>query len=75
MKCIDSSDKKVGEILNGGKQEDTKNKLVVFIENVEEFMDLEGRKMGPFEKGQIANIPREIAKILIDDGKAEVVEK
>ena len=75
MKCIDFSDKKVEEILNGGKQEKTKNELVVFIEDVEEFMDLDGGKMGPFEKGQVANIPREIAKILIDDNKAEVIEK
>ena len=75
MKCIDSSDKKVREILNGGKQEETKNELVVFVENVEEFMDLDGGKMGPFEKGQVANLSREIAKILIDDKKAQIVEK
>jgi len=29
--------------------------------------------MGPFEKGQIVNIPKNIAKILIDDNKVEVV--
>ncbi|MCK5624502.1 DNA replication complex GINS family protein [Candidatus Pacearchaeota archaeon] len=75
MKCIDFSDKRVGEILSGGKQEVTKNELVVFIDNVEEFMDLEGGKMGPFEKGQVANIPKEISKILISDNKAEIVEK
>jgi len=75
MKCIGSSDKRVGEILSGGKQKDTKNELVVFVDNVEEFMDLEGGKMGPFEKGQIANIPKEIVKILIDDNKVEIIEK
>ena len=75
MKCIDSSDKRVSGVLNGRKTEDPRNELVVFIENVEEFMDLEGGKMGPFEKGQIANIPKEIAKILIDDNKADIIEK
>jgi len=75
MKNIDLSDKKVSEILNGGKAQEMKNELVVFVEPVEEFMDLDGGKMGPFEKGQIANIPKEIAKILIDDNKAEVIEK
>ena len=75
MKNIDFSDKRVSEVLNGRKTEDSKNELVVFVENVEEFMDLEGGKMGPFEKGQIANIPKEIAKILIDDNKAEIIEK
>lgn len=74
MKCIDSTDKKLQEILNGKKQEEGKNSLIVFKKNVEEFMDMEGGKLGPFEKGQIANLPKEIAKILIEDGKAGIME-
>ena len=31
--------------------------------------------MGPFEKGQIANISKEIAKILIEDSKVDVFTK
>jgi DNA replication initiation complex subunit (GINS family) len=73
MKCIDISDKKINEILNGKKTEVSKNELVVFRDHVDEFLDLNGEKMGPFEKGQIANIPKEISKILVDDKKAEVV--
>ena len=74
MKCIDASKKSLSETLNGKIEESPKNELVVFNEDVEEFMDLDGNKMGGFEKGQIANISKEIANILIDDGKAEVVE-
>jgi hypothetical protein len=29
--------------------------------------------MGPFDEGQIANIPKEIAKILLEDGKVQYV--
>jgi len=75
MKCIDSTDKKIQEILNGKKPTQDKNELIVFRTDVEEFMDMEGAKLGPFEKGQMANISKNIAKILIDDGKADVVEK
>jgi DNA replication initiation complex subunit (GINS family) len=71
MKAIDISEKKLGDLLNGEKDE-KKNELIVFKENVEEFMGLNGEKMGPFEKGQIANLPREIVKILVDSGKAEI---
>ena len=74
MKCIDSSDRSLNEIFNGKIEEAHKNELVVFKEFVEEFVNLDGERMGSFEKGQIANIPKEIAKILIDGGKAEVVE-
>jgi len=31
--------------------------------------------MGPFEKGQIANLPKEVVKILVDGKKVEIVEK
>jgi len=72
MKSIDLSDKRLNDILNGNKEEQ-KNELVVFKEYVEEFVGLNGEKMGAYEKGQIANIPKEIAKILIDSGKAEIV--
>jgi len=74
MKCIDSSNKNLSEALNGKTEESQKNELVVFNEAVEEFVDLNGNQMGGFEKGQIANIPKEIAKILIEDGKAEIIE-
>lgn len=74
MKCMGASDKKLSELLNGEKGEIQQNDLIVFKENVEEFVGLEGEKMGPYEKGQIVNLSKDIAKILIEDGKAELVE-
>ena len=73
MKCIDISDKRLSSTLTGKKEEETKNELICFIEGVEEFVGLDGNNVGPFEKGQIANLPKEITKILIADGKAEIV--
>jgi DNA replication initiation complex subunit (GINS family) len=73
MKCISASDKSLDGELNGKKEEIQYNELVIFKEAVEEFVGMEGEKMGPFEKGQIANIPKAIAKILIEGEKAETV--
>ena len=75
MKCIDIADSKIHETLNGKKHQEDKNSLIIFTTKVEEFMDMEGEKLGPFEKGQMANISRDIARILIEDKKAELVEK
>lgn len=75
MKCIDFTDNNIKAILNGKKQEEDKNDLIIFTTRVEEFMDSEGEKLGPFEKGQMANIPKAIAKILVEDKKAELVQK
>ncbi|MFH1365612.1 MAG: hypothetical protein ABIH28_03450 [archaeon] len=73
MKCISVSNKLIEGELNGKKEEVQQNELVVFKERIEEFVDMDGEKMGPFEKGQIANIPKEIAKILIEGEKVEMV--
>jgi len=75
MKCIDISDKELNEILNGASGKVEKNQMILFLQGVEEFMGLDGNMLGPFERGQIANLPKEIAKILIDDKKVEILEK
>ena len=75
MKCVDKSDKKLNEQLKGKSQETLKNGLILFSKDVEELVDLEGKKIGPFEKGQMANLSKQIANILVEDGKAEFVEE
>jgi DNA replication initiation complex subunit (GINS family) len=75
MKCIETSDKRLGETLEGKKEEGSRNELIIFKTDVEEFVGLDGEKIGPFEKGQVANISVEIAKILIEDGKVEIIER
>ena len=74
QKQIDLSDKKLNELLSGG-EDDTlhRNNLILFLKDVEEFVGLDGEGIGPFESGQMANIPKEIAKILVEDKKAEYV--
>lgn len=74
MKCIDQADKKMNQNLNGKETLEQKNTLIIFKEDISELMGLDGKPIGPYEKGQIANIQKEIAQILIDDGKAEVSE-
>lgn len=75
MKNIDRSDKKIQEQLRGKREESSKNVLLIFRKPVEELVDMEGKKLGPFEKGQMANVSKKIAQILVDDGKAEMAEK
>ena len=50
------------------------NSLVCFLEEVSEFVNLKGEKMGPFEVGQIANIPKTVVNILIEDKKVELID-
>lgn len=74
MKSIDISDRKLSEALNGKKEVEEANELVSLRENIDEFVGFDGSKIGPFVKGQIANLPKAITKILVEDGKAEVMD-
>jgi DNA replication initiation complex subunit (GINS family) len=78
MKSLEKSDKKISELLKGmdsEKEEGQKNKMIVFVEDTEEFLDMEGNKTGPFKKGDIINISEQVANILISDKKAEAIEE
>jgi DNA replication initiation complex subunit (GINS family) len=77
MKAINEGNKIMEKLLNGSDEnnvENQKNKLIIFKSDAEEFLDLEGNKLGPFKKGDIVNIPQEIANILIVDNKADPVD-
>ena len=73
IKSMEESDNKLTETMNGKIQEKG-HVLVTFKQDVEEFLGLDGGMLGPFEKGEMANLPEEIVKILVDAGKAEIVE-
>ena len=75
MHALDEGDKNVGKALRGQKEDLKKNKLIIFVKDTDEFLDLEGNKLGPFKKGEVVNVPQEIANILIIDRKADPVDE
>ena len=76
MKCTEGSDKKLSGLINSGEGEvEQKNDLVLFLGDVGEFLGLNGEMMGPFDKGQVANLPKEVVKILAEGKKVEIIEK
>lgn len=76
MKCVEVSDKTMNSLLNGAtEKEDKKNELVIFLDSVPEFMGLDSNPIGPFEAGQIANLPSDVVSILISDKKCEKVSE
>jgi DNA replication initiation complex subunit (GINS family) len=76
MKIFEASDKDIAKILNGKEiKKEEENKMVLFRQNVEQFMDHEGSVIGPFKSGDLANLNAEIAKILVQGEKASFVEE
>lgn len=75
MSAIESADKEVSSIINGKQEDIIKNSLVIFKEETEEFLDINGKRLGPYKKGDIANLPKEIAKILFESKKVSYLEE
>jgi len=74
MQAIKLSEKDVNGLLNGeSEQVKIVNKMITFKEDVEEFVNARGEKMGPYKKGDISNLPEEIVKILASSGKVVIV--
>jgi DNA replication initiation complex subunit (GINS family) len=76
VKAFEEGDKELSSVLNG-KNEDEKieSKMVIFSENVEEFVDMNGKVIGPFNKGMLVNLDTKVGEILVEGGKADFVDE
>jgi DNA replication initiation complex subunit (GINS family) len=74
VKSLEKADKNLSDSMAGGRAE-SKFKLVKFNDRVEEFLDMEGESIGPFNKGEVANLNKEIVEILSQDKKVEILEE
>ena len=72
VKCVESTESQVSMLLNA-KSENNVKQGIVFREDTGEFMDLNGEMLGPFKKGDKTELQKDIVKILVEDGKAEMV--
>lgn len=66
-----SIEREENEIKTANEFEDSEKQKILFKEYVGELMDLSGEKIGPFKEGEIVELSKEIAQILVEDGKAE----
>jgi len=75
-RSIEDFDKSIKGMISGeGKEKDLKNRLVRFKQDISEFAGVDGSVLGPFKEGEIANIPKEIAEILLKSEQVEVIEE
>lgn len=74
VKALEKTEQSLSEGMAGEKTENN-FLLVRFLDSVDVFLNAEGDEIGPFEKGEVANMDREIAEILEKDKKVEVLEE
>ena len=74
VKSLERADKNMTSSMNDNKVE-SGYKLVRFLDKVDEFLNGEGEGTGPFEKGEIANLDKDVVQILVSDNKVEILEE
>ena len=78
ISSVQDSEKKLASEINNSHSVGDENlykelRLILFLEDVDELIGMDGEALGPFKKDEIVNLPKHVADILIDDRKAEVV--
>ena len=75
VKSLERADKNQLADMSGSAKNENKHKLVRFLNDISEFLGFDGNEVGPFKKGEIANLENEIVDILEKDKKVEVIDE
>jgi DNA replication initiation complex subunit (GINS family) len=77
VKAFEENDKEISKVFIQKKTEELKktNRMIIFNQNVEQFIDMTGGLVGPFASGELANLEKEVAEILVSGGKASFVDE
>ena len=76
VKTFEEGDKELSKIIAGQEtKKDDKLKMVIFQQDIEQFVGMSGETIGPFKKGDLANLAKEVADIFISEEKATLVDE
>ena len=75
-KTFEDGDKELARLIHGGKEkEKNENMMILFSENTEQFVDMAGALVGPFNAGELVNLESSLCEILVSSGKASYVDE
>jgi DNA replication initiation complex subunit (GINS family) len=75
VRGLDKAEGNMNAEMLGAEKDTRKQSLVRFLEDVPEFLGFDGTEVGPFEKGEVANLEKEIVDILSKDKRVEIIEE
>ncbi len=76
LKAFEEGDKELGKMLGGKKEKEREAfRMIMFNQEVEQFVDMNGDSLGPYAIGELANLKSEVSEILVSGGKASFVDE
>jgi len=74
VKALEEADKDLAGFMKGKKAEEEKNRMIIFNQEIEQFVDMSGKVLGPYKSGELANLDKDVSQILVTGGKAEYID-
>lgn len=77
VKAFEDADKELYKTINASNKgiNQDKNKMVLFNNDIEQFVDMTGSILGPFKSGELANLDAKVSDLLVSSGRAEFVDE
>jgi DNA replication initiation complex subunit (GINS family) len=76
VRAFEEGDKELSKILHTKKDAVADlNRMIIFSQQVDQFVDPNGGLVGPFNSGQLANLDSKIADLFVSSGKAKYVDE
>jgi DNA replication initiation complex subunit (GINS family) len=75
VKSLERAEKNQNADMSGSVKDERRHRLVRFLEDVPEFLGVDGNDVGPFKSGEVANLESEIVEILSKDKKVELIDE
>jgi DNA replication initiation complex subunit (GINS family) len=72
-KAFEEGDKELAKQL-GRESKSANNRMIIFTQGVEQFVDMFGNVVGPFASGELANLDAAVSEVLVSGGKANFVD-
>jgi len=76
VKNFEKFERETGGMIRGKKKKEKYElRMVMFNQDVEQFIDMDGNSVGPFTSGELANLGNKVAEIFVTSGKAGYVDE
>jgi DNA-binding ferritin-like protein len=76
VKAFEEGDKEIASVMSGRKAKlEDKSRMIMFNSDVEQFVDSEGKFLGPFTSGELVNLDQQVASLFVQSGKANFVDE
>jgi len=75
VKAFEECDKELSKMLRNKKDKKEVNKMILFRQSVDQFVDSSGSSIGPYKQGELVNMDFQVATLFVNDGKAIFVDE